>query len=224
MTTTAENQTAAPAAVRDPNSYLLLLRFVLLNIIALALLILGLANGLVQHAFASDETHFVLVIVLVFVVGFGLALARVIWTSREINRARNYDPAVRSRAMRYLEQAQGKDAQSRQTLASTLRLELSQNITLIKHLGSSLVFLGLIGTVIGFIIALSGVDPDMAGDAENIGPMVSTLISGMSTALVTTLVGGVLNIWLMANYQLLATGTARLISAIVELGENRAGA
>jgi len=46
----------------------------------------------------------------------------------------------------------------------------------------------------------------------------------MSTALITTLVGGVLNIWLMSNYQLLATGTARLISIIVELGEDRAGA
>ena len=224
MTTTAEDQGAAPARPRDSNRYLLLLRFCLLNIIAAALLALGLANGLVQQAFESDETHFVLVIVLVFVAGFGLVLWRVIWTSREINRARDFDPALPSRAARYLARASGKDPQSRQTLASTLRLELSQNITLIKHLGNSLVFLGLIGTVIGFIIALSGVDPDMAGEAENIGPMVSTLISGMSTALVTTLVGGVLNIWLMANYQLLATGTARLISAIVELGEHRAGA
>ena len=84
-------------------------------------------------------------------------------------------------------------------------------------------FLGLIGTVLGFIIALSGVDPDMAGEAENIGPMVSALIAGMSTALVTTLVGGVLNIWLMANYQLLTTGTVRLINTIVELSEHRAG-
>ncbi len=224
MTTTAEDQGSVPARSRDPNSYLLLLRFALLNIIAVALLVLGLTNGLVQQAFESDETHFVLVIVLVFIVGFGLVLWRVIWTSQELNCARDFDPARPSRAARYLARASGKDAQSRQTLASTLRLELSQNITLIKHLGSSLVFLGLIGTVIGFIIALSGVDPDMAGDAENIGPMVSTLISGMSTALVTTLVGGVLNIWLMANYQLLTTGTARLISAIVELGEHRAGA
>ncbi|MBT5432453.1 MAG: hypothetical protein HOI34_03535 [Rhodospirillaceae bacterium] len=109
-------------------------------------------------------------------------------------------------------------------MASGLRLELSQNITVIRHIGSSLVFLGLIGTVIGFIIALSGVDPDLAGEAETIGPMVSALIAGMSTALTTTLVGGVLNIWLMANYQLLSTGTARLINTIVERGEDLAGA
>ena len=49
--------------------------------------------------------------------------------------------------------------------------------------------------------------------------MVSTLISGMSTALYTTLIGAVLSIWLMINYHLLATGTVKLITAITELGE-----
>jgi hypothetical protein len=37
--------------------------------------------------------------------------------------------------------------------------------------------------VIGFIIALSGVDPATAGDVNAIGPMVSALIGGMSVAL-----------------------------------------
>ena len=133
------------------------------------------------------------------------------------------NPIGGGRAAIHVERTSDKDADSRQTLAQALRLELSQNITIIRHLASSLVFLGLIGTVLGFIIALSGVDPDLASETENIGPMVSALIAGMSTALVTTLVGGLLNIWLMANYQLLTTGTVRLINTIVELGESRAG-
>ena len=49
--------------------------------------------------------------------------------------------------------------------------------------------------------------------------MVSTLIEGMSIALYTTLVGAVLNVWLMVNYRLLATGTVTLTNAILELGE-----
>jgi hypothetical protein len=53
--------------------------------------------------------------------------------------------------------------------------------------------------------------------------MVSTLIEGMSTALFTTLVGAVLNVWLMVNYHLLAGGTVKLITALVELGEEHAG-
>jgi adenosylcobinamide amidohydrolase len=49
--------------------------------------------------------------------------------------------------------------------------------------------------------------------------MVSTLIRGMSTALYTTLVGSVLNIWLMVDYRLLATGTVKLVTTVTELGE-----
>jgi hypothetical protein len=49
--------------------------------------------------------------------------------------------------------------------------------------------------------------------------MVSTLISGMSVALSTTLAGAILNVWLMVNYRILESGTLRLLTAIVELGE-----
>ena len=80
-------------------------------------------------------------------------------------------------------------------------------------------FLGLLGTVIGFIMALSGVDAQAAGDVDSIAPMVTTLIGGMSVALYTTLVGAVLNIWLMVNYRLLEGGTVTLFTTIVELGE-----
>ncbi len=49
--------------------------------------------------------------------------------------------------------------------------------------------------------------------------MVSTLIAGMSTALYTTLIGAVLNIWLMIDYQLLAGGTVKLITSLIDRGE-----
>ena len=86
-------------------------------------------------------------------------------------------------------------------------------------MANSLVVLGLIGTVVGFIIALSGVDAGAATDASTVGTMVSTLIQGMAVALYTTLVGAVLHIWLMMNYQVLATGTVNLANAIIETVE-----
>ena len=231
MVTTTDNPapsvpqlaTGPRATGGDNHNYLLLLRFGLLNIVALALLAAAWGNGLLARPYEADSTRLVLVIAAVFVAGLAIACWRVYETSREINRARNFDPAVWSFAASYVRQVQGKEPQSRQILASNLRLKLSQRITVVRHLGNSLVFLGLIGTVIGFIIALSGVDPDTVGDIDNISSMVALLIKGMSTALMTTLVGAVLNIWLMANYQLLATGTVKLITAIVELGEDRAG-
>ena len=117
---------------------------------------------------------------------------------------------------------QGRDGQSRAVSASALKLKLGARIGSIRHIANSLVFLGLIGTVIGFIIALSGINPEAAADVEAIGPMVSTLISGMSVALYTTLVGAILNVWLMLNYRLLESGTITLVTTIVELGERHA--
>ncbi|MCH8154558.1 MAG: MotA/TolQ/ExbB proton channel family protein [Proteobacteria bacterium] len=118
----------------------------------------------------------------------------------------------------------GRAGDSRAILASSLRLKLSQRVTVVRHVAGSLVLLGLIGTVVGFIIALSGVEPERAADVKAITPMISTLISGMSTALYTTLVGSVLNVWLMINYQVLAGGTVKLITALLEFGEEHARA
>ena len=88
-----------------------------------------------------------------------------------------------------------------------------------RHVANSLVLLGLIGTVIGFIIALSGVDPKAVSDVKAISPMVSTLLSGMSVALYTTLAGSLLNLWLMVNHRLLSAAAARFVSALIERGE-----
>jgi biopolymer transport protein ExbB/TolQ len=102
-------------------------------------------------------------------------------------------------------------------------LKLTNRIVVVRHIANALVFLGLIGTVIGFIIALSGIDPESASNAENVSAMVTTLIGGMSVALYTTLIGAVLYIWLIVGYRILVTGTVDLIATTIELGEARAG-
>jgi len=118
-----------------------------------------------------------------------------------------------------LKQASDK---GRSGIASSMRMEMSQRIVLVRYVANVLVLLGLVGTVVGFIIALSGVDPEEASNVNAIAPMVSTLIAGMSTALYTTLVGSVLNLWLMANYQILAHGTVKLIAGLFTLGDDNA--
>lgn len=56
--------------------------------------------------------------------------------------------------------------------------------------------LGLIGTVIGFVIAMSGIDAAAAGDVNRISGMVATLLNGMGIALCTTLAGALCRTWL----------------------------
>ena len=99
-----------------------------------------------------------------------------------------------------------------------LELRLFSRIAFIRHLANVLVLLGLVGTVVGFIVALANVNAQTASDVNAIGGIVGSLIEGMGIALYTTLVGSVLNLWLAANYQLLATGTANLAAALIDAG------
>ena len=200
--------------------FLLLLRFGLINIVAFALLVAAWAQGLVAKVINSDVTNMVILISVVFIVGLILSGYRVWKVSKQLNAAYEFDPKQRSRAADFLRKSKGKDAGTRANLGQALRLKLFSRIVHIRYIASSLTILGLIGTVLGFIIALSGVDPEVASNPSAISPMVTQLIEGMSVALYTTLVGSILSVWLGLIYQMLATGTSNLVSKIIELAES----
>ena len=206
---------------QDPSAYrfLLFMRFAVVNLIAFALVAAAWMQGWTEAIFQGDATKLALVIVAVFLAGLVLCGFKVFQASAELNQIKSPEQYPNSRAARYLRAISERDGHSRGITASALKLKLSSRIAVVRHIANSLVFLGLIGTVIGFMIALSGVNPEEAADISAIGPMVSTLISGMSVALTTTLVGAILNVWLMINYRLLESGTLRLLTTIVELGE-----
>jgi MotA/TolQ/ExbB proton channel family len=208
----------------DPiaHRYVLLLRFVLANVVALALVGATAGQGWIEALLAADQGGLCRAIVAVFVVGLVWSGRRALQISRELNDLKHLQMYPKASMPEYLRLSEGRDAQSRALLASALRVKLASRITPIRHLANSLVLLGLIGTVIGFIIALSGVRPEVVSDVNSIGPMVSTLISGMSVALYTTLAGSLLNLWLMVNVRLLEGGTVNLLTATVEAGERHA--
>ena len=200
--------------------YLLLLRFGLVNLVAFALLGAAWAQGLVAKVINADVTNMVLLICSVFIVGLILAGYRLWKVSKQLNAAYNFNPKEKSRASDFISKTKGKDASSRANITQALRLKLFARIVHIRYIANSLTILGLIGTVLGFIIALSGVDPDVASNPSAISPMVAQLIEGMSVALYTTLVGAILSVWLGLIYQMLATGTSNLVSRIIEISES----
>ena len=205
--------------VADTRCYRLLLRFGLVNLVALALLGSAAVQGWIATVLVADKTHLSIAICAVFVAGLGLCARKVWQTSIELNEARAGEAARGSLVMRYVTAVQGRTAGARAIAAGALRSKLASRIAVVRQIAGSLVLLGLIGTVIGFIIALSGVDSTTAADVNSVGLMVSALIEGMSVALYTTLTGAVLNIWLMVNFNLLARGNIKLHAAIVSRGE-----
>ena len=204
--------------------YLLFVRFALVNIVAVALLVAAYLQGWLDGVLTAYLMELSAVIVLVFLYGLVLCGAKIWRHSVELNEVKAGTADSRSRAGRYLSHVRGAGAESRSLHAGTLRLKLTDRIAGVRHIANSLIFMGLIGTVIGFIIALSGVDPEAMTEVENVTAMVSTLINGMSVAMYTTLVGAVLYVWLNINFRILVSGTVDLITTAIELGETGGGA
>lgn len=203
--------------------HLLVLRFALLNIVAVGLLAAVYLQGWLDDALHGYTAWLTLGICAVFVFGLLLCARRIWRTSVELNAVKQVEPPGISRAGTYLASIAGRSAESRSITANLLHNRLGNPIVVVRQTADSLVFLGLVGTVIGFIVALSGIDPQTSAQADQVASMVSTLVAGMSIALYTTLFGSVLHVWLMVNHRLLATGTSNLFNAIVELGEQRVG-
>jgi hypothetical protein len=207
-----------PAAYR----HVVALRFVVVNLVASAFLAAAWLEGWLDTVVAGDQTRLVLVITATFLAGMVECSRRLLQVSTDLDRVASEGRPGGGEVGVYLRQVTGRDPQSRAIAAANLKLKLSARIATVRHVAASLVVLGLIGTVIGFIIALSGVEAGAAARVESVGPMVSTLVNGMSVALYTTLVGAVLNIWLTINYRLLEAATVRLLAAVMDRGERDA--
>ena len=202
--------------------YLLMLRFSLINSIGIVLLIVAYSQGYINKAINADITNVVVLIIILFLLGLFLSTQKAFWISRELNYAYSGSTSKNnSLVVEFLINSKNLDATARSNLASSMRIRIAAKIEIIKFIANTLVILGLIGTVIGFIIALSGVDSSVASNPDEIGKMVTSLISGMSVALYTTLAGSILSVWLNICYQLLSNGANRLLSEAIKIGENR---
>ena len=196
--------------------YLLVVRFILLNAVGSSLLFAAYLQGWVDGVFADTTFELTLVIFAAFAYGLALCAIRIWRTSVNLNDLSLGAPQPGSDIAQMLSCLRSPHTGPGAIDGfAALRLEMSHRISIVRHTANSLVFLGLIGTVIGFIIALSGVNPATSTDADNVAKMVATLIGGMSVALYTTLVGAILHVWLIINHRMLVSGTVALLSEIV---------
>jgi hypothetical protein len=207
------------SAGSDRHRFIAVLWMALFNLAAVALVAVAFVHGWAQLVFSSDVTGLTYVIAGVFLFGLVLSFAKAWKIACETDCVRSRNPCAGTWASTYIESITRRSAGSRAIAASTLRLLVASRISPVHHVAGSLVLLGLIGTVLGFIIALAGVSADSATSLSGTSQMVSRLIAGMSVALYTTLEGAILNLWLTANYRILSAAAARLVNGLVALGE-----
>ena len=204
--------------------YLLLTRFIILNAFFNSLVLAVYGQGWLDAMITARLVELTLIIVAVFLYGLAACGWKIWRLTLELNGLTEGHLPSNNPVVLYLDRVAKSDSQSRALQAGSLRLELTDRIVSVRHIANALIFLGLIGTVIGFIIALSAVDPNAASDAENVAGVIATLIDGMSVALNTTLVGATLYLWLTVTSRILTSGTVTLIAEGIGLGERRASA
>ena len=218
----------------DRYHYFLWLKFILLNVLFAAFFALSFFQGWVDAVFAKDpkvdwmttlltfhpQTTYVLGMLVVFLVGLFFSFQKVFETSREINCLKESNPRKSSRVAEYLRQIDGAESGSRLISLSALSAKWHNRQSVVRHLANMQTGLGLLGTVLGLVMAVAGVNANVVGDASTAGPLIAGLVSGMGFALYTTVAGGFLGqVWLLTNAHIIRGGSVDFLALLCERGE-----
>ena len=111
-----------------PHTYLLLLRFTVLNIAAFAILAYLWLEGWIVKMIEQDVTRITLIIIGVFIIGWIICCFKAIRCSRELNAVVNPAEHGPSRAQWYVDLAAQIAGDSRATIAECLRSRLYARI------------------------------------------------------------------------------------------------
>lgn len=172
---------------------LLLFRFLIVNMIALLGLAIANTQGLIAPLFVNDFTYITSITTALFMIAWGTTLRRVSQVSRGLNRIKR------------------KGAYNSPQYKGTID-KMWAKLDWLTDTTAWLVGLGLIGTVVGFRYALSGIDPESLGDARGVQQALGPLMVGMKIALNTTIVGAILSIWNEVNQRMLHTAMTCMIA------------
>ena len=150
--------------------WLLWSQFVALNMVGVAGLFLVWVNGWVNRILIADSSGISVLIFALFLVGLIASGWRINKVTQELDNLRNgkgpLEEGGRLASYRRALETGGSSA------TRALELRLFSRIAFIRHIANVLVLLGLVGTVVGFIVALANVNAQTASDVNAIGGMV----------------------------------------------------
>jgi hypothetical protein len=161
-------------------SHLLLFRLAILNTAAGSVAFWAHQKGLVVPIFAGDVSYLSFAIVALFT----LTLISTFVRGAKIGAAKN--------AL--------KDGYRMRAKAA----KMADKNAHIADAAGWLQVLGLLGTVIGFLVAIEGIEADNT----------ASIISGLRTAIGTTILGGFLSLLTSVNYRVLDTATASFVEDV----------
>ncbi len=170
---------------------LLVYRFLIVNLLAVLAGIVAGDRGWLQPLYGNDFTYLTSIITLLFAASWATTFRRVISVGYELNR---------------IKEQGGWHMQAGVISKTWAKLEWLRDVT------GWLVGLGLLGTIIGFTYALSGVNEVSLGSARGVSDAIGPLMDGMRVALNTTIVGAIFSTWNDVNQRMLRTAVSCMIA------------
>jgi uncharacterized membrane protein YqjE len=225
-------------------AYSLLLRWLLLAGLMLFAAWVLWDQGLLQKIFGSDPTRITLLIALLFLVASGHCALRSLYLSGEQESLQriaqaidNIDRPLQSESIpldgslsgEFLRSVLNKPCDSPnqegsrdcQLLAQVMAEQARGQHEAGWFVSGLLIKLGLLGTVVGFVLMLAPVANLESFDLSDIQGLLQRMTGGMGVALNTTLLGLSCSMLLGLQYLMLDRAADRLVAAVVHLAETR---
>jgi hypothetical protein len=165
---------------------LLIYRLVVVNTAWIALMVWFYIQGYVEYVLNGDHSRISYVIVLLHLIGL---VSTFLWGYKISQNMNDFKDGTIT------------------IMGKTKSIKYPAKIAHLKDISEWLVTLGLIGNVVGFVLALKGIDVSALGTAEGAQKAAGNLLSGMSVAFFSTLTGAVTALWTSINYRIIETAS-----------------
>ena len=225
----------------------LLFKWMILTGVAVFAFFVAATYGLAEEVFTVDRTYISLGITLLFVITSLHCMVRILFISRQLNLAGQAAKVIADAPQRFsltddrpsvgdgqvlpfsviadhvrdlILKARAKPGRLDQTLllkAFEEKLHGAQSIGF--FIAETMLRLGLLGTVIGFIFMLAPLTNVQSIDVGQMREILASMSGGMAVALYTTLCGLIGGILLKLQYYFLEGGTEELVAMVAEITE-----
>lgn len=209
--------------------YLILTQWIMLAGLVIFGIYMAWDTGLLPNMLASDNTRLSILILALFFFACIHCFERSLFLSRQsglLNRCTDsgqFPSSVvgASPVIEYLKLSADKDEQDVTLLSEVLAEKIRGQHQIGWFVTGALIKLGLLGTVIGFMLMLGSLDNIKSMDIEQVQTLMQTMTQGMKIALNTTLLGLVTSLLLGMQYLYLDRRADQLVAQAIQLYQQK---
>ncbi|MEC7831257.1 MAG: MotA/TolQ/ExbB proton channel family protein [Pseudomonadota bacterium] len=209
------------AIIQQPKSTGLLRSLLLLTLILFGFWILN-DQGLIELVLQGDKSHISKAIIILWAITtvYWIYLSKNVYAEKtSINSESDINPNLSiGKYLEAIDKGEDKDL-----LLKALETEYAKKLSFGWMAADISLKLGLLGTVIGFILMLQPISELNNTSPEELKIALSSMSSGMAVALFTTLTGLVSSILIRLQFQLTSSSIATLINEITFIKEESFG-